>query len=237
MLRNPYAALEKNLGYRFRRRQRLEAALTHRSFRHESGGEVTLDNQRLEFLGDAALGLAAAAEVYARHPDMDEGALTQCRSRLTGARVLAQVARLAGLGDHMRLGRGERMSGGAERDSLLEDAFEAVLGAAYEDGGLPAVQKILRKVLWPRLEQLAAHHGTGNPKGDLQEYCQRRWKRGPKYERVAQAGPAHARWYTVEARLDDRVLGRGEGPNLREAEILAAEESLARLRAEKPESA
>lgn len=225
---HPYRALEKTLHYRFRERELLAAALTHRSFRFENR-DIEHDNQRLEFLGDAALGLVCAERLYVRFPKFDEGELTRIRSDFTSARGLSAIAREIGLGAHLRLGRGEQMSGGHERASTLEDAFEAVIGAAYLDGGMKAVEKIFDACWKTRLDQLGSGPAGDNPKGDLQEICQQRWKSSPRYRVAKEDGPLHARNYEIECVLDDRVLGTGRGPSKKLAEAEAAANALASL--------
>jgi ribonuclease-3 len=223
---NPYKPLEKSIGYRFRRRRHLETALTHRSHRFERP-DVGVDNQRMEFLGDAALSLVAAAYFYERFPDFEEGHLTRLRSSVSATESLAAIAREIGLGAYVRLGRGEQLSGGAERPTLLEDSLEAVIGAAYVDGGLKAVKKIFRRLFEPRVSEVPRLHR--NPKGDLQELCQRRWKHNPRYRVVREEGPAHQRRYVVEVRAGERLLATGEGASKREAESAAADAALAQV--------
>jgi ribonuclease-3 len=224
MMRNPYRAFERALGYRFRRRRRLEAALTHRSFVHESGEPVE-DNQRLEFLGDAALGLVAAHHLHEADPNLQEGDLTRLRSRIASTKALGVVAAHLGIGPLLRLGKGEDMTGGQHRLSNLCDALEAILGAAFLDGGLKAVQKIFRKHFVPLLDA-ADHQVVDNPKGALQEWAQRHALGIPRYVVVREEGPAHARTFTVEIRLRDRAIGTGRGTNKREAEQDAAFDAL-----------
>ncbi len=221
MIRNPYRPLEKKLGYRFRRRRHLETALTHRSFRFEAA-EPLPDNQRLEFLGDAALGLVTASHLHQSFPDLQEGDLTRVRSLLTNSKMLAKLAGLVDLGSYLRLGRGELQSGGHQRSSTLGDALESVLGAAFVDGGLRAVEKIFKKVFLPELETAARARWHDNPKGALQELAQRRWRTSPRYRTVSEEGPAHSRSFTVEVLISGQVVGIGTGLNKREAETQAA---------------
>ena len=218
---NPYKPLEKHLGYRFRRRVRLEQALTHPSFRHETA-ELDADNQRMEFLGDAVLNLVTAAWLYEHRPDDEEGRLTQVRSRVTSTEALGEIAADIGLGGYLRLGRGELKAGGARRAGTLADAIEAVLGAAFIDGGLKAVQKIFKKLVLPRIAALRLTHASDNAKGILQEICQRKWGRAPVYRKVSDEGPPHERTFVYEAVAGDRSLGIGEGPNRKVAEMRAA---------------
>jgi ribonuclease-3 len=217
--------LEKKLGYRFSRRRHLETALTHRSFRFESA-DVLSDNQRLEFLGDAALGLMAAAYLFEKYPDFQEGDMTRVRSQLTNTKTLARIAASVDLGLFLRLGRGELQSGGQSRSSNLSDCMESVIGGAFIDGGLKAVKKIFLKLFAPEVES-AVHDIWGeNPKGALQETSQRRWKASPRYRTIKEEGPAHARTFTVEALINGQVVGTGHGLNKREAEMEAARQAM-----------
>ncbi len=226
-------ALERRLGYRFRDRALLETALTHGSYRFETPG-VERDNQRLEFLGDAALALAAASWLYRKFPDDPEGPLTEARSRCIRRSSLASAARALDLGVGLKMGRGERLSGGPDRDSTLEDALEAVLGAVFLDGGWPAVERVFDRALKPVLEARADAGSTLNPKGELQEICQRDWKKGPGYRLLTQSGPAHHRQFEVEVVLEGRILARGAGTSLQKAETEAARAALRALREPEP---
>ena len=222
---HPYRPLEKIIGYRFWRRSRLQQALTHPSYSHEVG-EPAPDNQRLEFLGDAALGLAAAALLYGNRPDFNEGDMTKLRSLLTSTKALAAVATRIDLGSFLRLGKGELMTGGRQRPSILADALEAVIGAAYLDGGQRAVQAIFRSLFIPMLNELETTREIENPKGVLQEWAQRERGHNPRYQTVQEEGPAHQRIYTVEVTVGAEPMGRGLGPNKRDAESAAALDAL-----------
>lgn len=219
--------LEKLLGYRFRRKARLVAALTHPSFRHESDC-VEEDNQRLEFLGDAALGLVAAAHLYEQLPDQDEGALTHARSKLANRNALARIGERLELGSYLQLGRGEERSGGRQRASNLTDAVEAVIGAIFLDGGLKAVDKVFHK-LWHEDLTMPADTDAENPKGQLQEYSQKRWKVSPTYQVIEERGPAHAREYVCVVRINDQEYGHGCAMTKRAAEAEAAQIAMQQL--------
>lgn len=226
---NPYRDLEKAIGYRFRSKERLAEAFVHRSFRFEKGGDAGADNQRLEFLGDAALGLVAAAYLYERFPDKDEGLLTALRSRLTSGAALARIAKRIDLGNRLKLGKGEEQTGGRHRPSNLADCLEAILGAAFQDAGVKAVEAVFRHLFAPQLDPVETAEAEENPKGRLQQICQQRWKSSPVYTVMAEDGPLHAREYAIEARMDGRMLGRGRGASKRAAETAAAQEALAAL--------
>jgi len=225
---NPYKILEARLGYKFRTRELLEMALLHRSYRFEAKG-VAADNQRLEFLGDAVLGFLVAAHLYEVNTRGDEGILTELRSRVTSGRALAGVARQIGLGDFVRLGKGEEQAGGRLREALLADAMESVIGAAYLDGGVKAAGKIIAKILLPPGGAVAQGDWEENPKGKLQELSQRLYGRGPEYRCISEAGPAHQKHFVVEAIVGGARLGRGEGSSKRAAETVAAHVAVSKL--------
>lgn len=226
-------ALERRLGYRFRDRTLAETALTHSSYRFENPG-VERDNQRLEFLGDAAFALASAARLFREFPEYSEGALTEARSRWIRRSSLAAAARTLDLGASLKMGRGERLSGGPERDSMLEDALEAVLGAVFLDGGWRAAERVFERALKPLLESRTGPEPGHNPKGDLQEYCQARGRKSPEYRLAAQSGPDHRKQFDVEVLLEGRILAAGSGASLRKAETEAARAALRLVRESGP---
>ena len=229
---NPYRELEKRLGYKFGERELLEMALMHRSYRYEAK-DVASDNQRLEFLGDAVAGFLAAAHLYRMNRDGDEGTLTELRSRVTSGKALASVAREIGLGEFIRLGKGEERAGGREREALLADGLEAVIGAAYLDGGVKAAEKIVAKLLIPLLGAAPHQEWEENPKGKLQELSQRLYGHGPEYRCVSEKGPAHQKHFVVEAIVGGAKLGTGEGASKRAAETVAATAAVRKLMAGK----
>lgn len=226
--RNPYGELEKRLGYRFRDRSLLEMALTHRSFRYERT-DVTVDNQRLEFLGDAVLDLVLAEYLYSEFTEEDEGFLTSFRSRIASGRSLAKCGRHLGLGEFIKMGRGEESSGGRQRPSNLADALESIIGAVYLDRGLKGVQKLFDAVFAPVCRDLAGDAWSDNPKGKLQEYTQRNWKSSPEYRLISADGPPHARIFTVAAVLPDGKSSSASAGSKQQAEASAAMKLLAAL--------
>ena len=215
-----YRKLEQAIGYRFKRKDVLELALTHPSFRYENA-EAKDDNQRLEYLGDAVLSLISAEHLFKNNPDAREGDMSKLRSRLTEDRKLAQIGDSIGIGKFLRLGRGEEKNGGAERASNLADAVEAIIGAAWIDGGARAVNKIFKKVFIPELDELQGAAVKSNPKGDLQEYAQSQGFGIPAYETIETAGPEHDRVFTVEVTACGKTWKASAGSK-REAERLAA---------------
>lgn len=231
MAKRKYKELEQQLGYKFKDEELLEMALTHPSFRFETDG-VVFDNQRLEFLGDAVLDLLLADYLYAAFPDEAEGFLTAARSRLASGKALGAHGRRLGLGDYLRMGRGEETSGGRKRQAALADAIEALIGAAYIDKGYRGAARLFRHVIAPEREQLDGGAVAANPKGKLQEYVQSQWKRGPEYRIIDERGPAHARVFTVVVTLPDGSRCRGTACSKQQAEIMAAQAMLQRIRAD-----
>lgn len=226
--KNPYRDVEKDIGYAFRNRQLLATALTHRSFRFENQG-IEFDNQRLEFLGDAVLGLVAAAHLYEKFGDADEGTLTHLRSSIASGKALARVARRIRLGERLMLGKGEEQSGGRHRDSNLADVLESVVGAVYVDGGFKAADRVIRKLVMPELDADRENVWDQNPKGKLQEIAQRQWHCSPHYRIAGERGPSHSRLFTVEVLLNGVPMGRGRGASKREAETRAAISAIEKL--------
>lgn len=226
---NPYRELEKRLGYKFDSRALLEMALLHRSYRYETK-DIEADNQRLEFLGDAVVGFLVAAHLYRTQVSEDEGGLTEARSRVTSGKALAGIARDIGLGEFLKLGKGEDQGGGRLRENVLADAMEAVIGAAFLDGGIKAADKVVTKLLVPSLitpEQ--REEWEDNPKGKLQELSQRLYGRGPEYRCISEEGPPHKKQFVVEALAGGAVLGEGGGASKRAAEVLAAHAAVKKL--------
>ena len=212
----------------FRDPSLLERALTHRSYLNEYPGLALEDNERLEFLGDAVLDFVTGAWLYNRFPELPEGRLTSLRAALVKTDALAELALRIGLNEHLRLGKGESDSGGRGRTSLLADAFEAVLGALYLDQGLDAVKDYVEGLLPEEVDRILAEQGDRDAKSILQEWSQAEYGITPRYRTVSEAGPDHAKSFTVEARIGDKVVGRGEGLSKQAAAQAAASDALKR---------
>jgi ribonuclease-3 len=221
--RGPHAALERRLGYRFRRLELLERALTHRSHANEKGLEHNYE--RLEFLGDAVLGLIAGEWLFGEHPEVAEGELSALKSRLVSERALARYARSVALGEHLLLGVGEERSGGRDKRSLLADSMEAVIGAAFVDGGLRAARKVVLPMLG-RLSDETSGKDLRDPKTRLQERAQAEGWALPAYRGLEEAGPDHAKTFVVECVVGEEVTARGEGRSKKAAEQAAAAAAL-----------
>lgn len=220
-IKREHGVLEKRIGYRFKVPARLTEALMHRSFRYENAG-IAVDNERLEFLGDAVLCLLSAACVFETHPTISEGEMTAMRARVISGKALACCAQDVELGAFLRMGFGEERSGGRMRPTNLANALEAVIGAAFLDGGIRAAGKIFDKVIRPRLSDSASSAEPDNPKGMLQEYAQGLWKASPTYELISTEGPAHATVFTVRVTLPDKRTATSSGRSKQNAESAAA---------------
>ncbi|MGA7523172.1 MAG: ribonuclease III [Acidobacteriaceae bacterium] len=229
--------LEARLGYGFADEGLLALALTHSSRVHErsEAGPEMEDNERLEFLGDAVVGMLVAEGVYRRYAELNEGALTRLRGALVSRRHLAEVGRDLELGQHLLLGRGEERSGGRGKAALLANTMEAVIGAIYLDGGLEAARRLVEaQVVAPGVEALRARvtadGGMGDFKSALQELLQARRQGQPEYRTTRERGPDHQKEFFVEARAAGAVLAEGTGSTRKRAEQDAARRALERLR-------
>lgn len=222
------AALEHALGVSVSNRQLWERALTHRSYAFEAGG--TPDNERLEFLGDAVLQLVITDEIFRGLADAREGRLAKLRAAMVNTSRLADLARQVDLGSAVRLGRGEEQSGGRDKDSILADTLEAVLGAVYLDRGLVEVTAVIRRLFRPLIDELSTQHAALDYKTSLQELAAARLSALPVYE-VTDSGPDHDKEFVAVALVDGERLGRGEGRSKKAAEQEAAREAYVLLAA------
>ncbi len=212
-------ALGDRIGYRFVDRSLLELSLRHRSWCAENGDAES--NERLEFLGDAVLGWAVADLVFRRYPQDSEGALTARRINVVQEAALAAIAREIRLGPSLLLGNGEQQAGGADKASILSDAFEALLAAAYLDGGAAVAFDIVERLVGPHLAALSDRSGHHDHKTELQELCARNGRSAPSYS-VTSVGPDHAKVFTATVVVDGRQMGTGDGGSKKAAEQSAA---------------
>jgi ribonuclease III len=222
-------ALQSSLAYRFQNAALLEEALTHKSYVNEQKTAAGRHNERLEFLGDAALSLIISERLASMLPQSSEGALSKFKARLVSETVLAEVGRRVKLGSCLRLGRGEELSHGREKDSLLADALEAVIAAVYLDGGLDAARHVVFRLFAEELAQVATQRhqpGADDYKTQFQEWCQRRFDSLPQYVIVRESGPDHDKVFEVEVTVGGESVGRGVGRSKKEAEQLAARQAL-----------
>ncbi len=225
-------ALQQRLGYQFRDPALLRSALTHPSFLQDQPGAGP-GNQRLEFLGDSVLQLVLSEALFQLYPEEREGALSKRRATLTKGRFLSQLARDLGLDAALRLSQSEEQTGGRQRASILEDAFEALAGAVYLDSDFATVRRVVLAWYGSLPARLAALLGEDNPKGRLQELVQPvHGNRALRYEVTQAAGAPHEREYEVTVYLHDRLLGSGRGSSKKLAEEAAARAALGPLMAE-----
>lgn len=223
----PRRDLEDALGVRFRDQSIIEHALAHRSYCAEHP-EGSTSNERLEFLGDAVLGLVVTDYMFREYPDMPEGELAKLRASVVNAEVLAEVAREVHLGEALLLGKGEDASGGRAKASILADAMEAVIAAAYLDGGWDVAQHLVLRLLEPRIIEGAAGPGGHDYKTRLQELAARRFDQLPRYQ-VRHEGPDHSRRFFATVLLRGEPWGTGEGRSKKQAEQGAARAAWRRL--------
>ena len=222
-------SLEESLGVSFKERSLLRLAFVHSSYLNENPDQFPQSNERLEFLGDALIGLATAEELYRRYPDRPEGELTTQRSALVQRETLARVAKSLDLGNQLLMGLGEEASGGRERPSNLEATFEALVGALFLDQGYQAARTFVLETLADELLEADQRDPPKNPKSLLQELVQGNGGDAPSYRIVEVTGEDHARQFTAEAVVSGNVVGRGTGPRKSNAEQEAARNALKAL--------
>ena len=217
---------EEKLGYTFRNKALLENALTHSSYANEHRREGATSNERLEFLGDAILGLVVAEHLFRTHPDKPEGELTKLRAELVCEKSLAEVAGRLELGKVLKLGHGESHGGGSHRPSMLADAVEAVLAASYLDGGMAVPKDIITRFILQKEPRIS---GNQDYKTRFQELVQRHRDQVMAYALVEESGPDHNKTFTVEVSLNGEGVGTGTGSSKKRAEQDAARGAIAHL--------
>jgi ribonuclease III len=217
--------LQALIGYQFTDYQLLDEALTHASLARKAEPRRR-SNQRLEFLGDAVLQLALSEKLFHLLEEADEGTLSKARARLVSTTALAALARRLQLGDFLQMDRGEELSGGRQRDSILADSFEALIGAVFLDGGVTSCRAVVERLFAPELTDLLRTPEDQNPKGQLQELLQAINHQAPTYRLLNSSGPDHQREFVVEVLWGSQALARGHGRSKKEAEIAAAEQAL-----------
>jgi ribonuclease-3 len=204
----------------------LELAFTHRSFAYETG--ITTTNERLEFLGDSVLGLIVTEELYLKYPDLDESRLSPLRSGIVNMRALADIARTLELGKYIRLGKGEEVTNGRDKNSLLADALEALIGAIYLECGFEKSTQVVRELIKETLSSAMAKGAGLDGKTALQELLASTGKGAPEYQ-VTETGPDHDKSFTAVAMVSGEAISEGSGKSKREAEQSAARSALEKL--------
>src|SRR5499427_6557487 len=230
-LRDEFLSLQQAIGYRFRDRGLLEHAMTHTSKANEDVSGGVIDNETLEFLGDAVLGFVIADLLFAEFPEFDEGYKSKTKAALVSTTTLARQAERLHLGDHLLLGRGEEKTGGRRKQALLADTYEALIAAIYLDGGIDAARAFIKREFTP-LVDIARRHGVSEQdyKSGLQELVQARSQPLPEYRLVGTFGPDHEKRFEVEVLVGGESLARASGPSKKEAEQEAAKRALENLR-------
>jgi ribonuclease III len=222
-------SLEQTIGVTFKDRGLLTQALVHRSYLHEHPDSALPSNERLEFLGDAVLGLVIAEHIYHRYPELHEGNLTSLRAAVVRTQTLARLAANLHLGDYLLMSRGEEAGGGRGRSAILASSFEALLGALLIDRGLEATRSFIIAQLDAVLDEVVRDRLDRDDKSILQELVQGLLGITPLYRIIETTGPHHEPMFTVEVSAGVQILGRGSGRNKREAEQVAAAEALTRM--------
>ena len=223
------AVLQKRLGVSFNDLSQLRLALMHSSYVNENPDSALAANERLEFLGDAVLELVITEKLYRDLPQASEGEMTKLRAALVSRDTLAQLARAAGLGAHLYLGKGEEASGGRDKSANLASALEAVVAATFLDQNLPTARNLILRLLEKELEKVISRGGPVNYKTQLQELIQARGQPLPVYYLLEARGPDHEPQFTIEVRSGDTVLGQGLGKSKKQAEAEAARAALESL--------
>jgi len=221
------ANLEKELGYRFTDLRLLQLALIHSSYAFEH--DYHDNNEKLEFLGDAVLDLVIGHHLFGRYKSMREGELTRLRASLVNEQHLARMARMINLGQYLALGKGEDASHGRQKSSILSCAYEAVVGAVFEDGGYPTVCEIIERFFLPEIEGKKEELLIADAKSRLQEKLQEKYNEAPSYCIDAEDGPAHQKVFTISVVFREQVLGTGQAGSKKEAEQRAAAAALEKL--------
>ncbi|MEJ5230438.1 MAG: ribonuclease III [Pseudothermotoga sp.] len=225
----------ESLGYRFLEPRLIYTALCHSSYSHEQkqrGRKDVESNERLEFLGDAAIDLIIAEYLYTHFPDAPEGVMAKIKAAIASEEALAQIARDINLGSYLFLGRGEEITGGRDRDSILADTLEAVAAAIYIDGGVESLKKCLLSHFAKYAQEISEGKIVFDYKTHLQEITQERFRQLPEYILVDEKGPSHMKKFIVELRLNRKTIAFGEGLSIKEAEKDAAKKALEKLKGE-----
>jgi ribonuclease-3 len=217
--------LAKELNIQFNDFSLLKRALTHRSYLNENRG-VEKSNERLEFLGDAVLELIISDYLYKKYPNRPEGDLTSFRSAIVRTESLAEASRELNYGKYLRMAKGEEESGGRDKDYILANTFESVLGAIYIDQGYEVCKDLVERILISKIDYIVEHRLDIDSKTKIQERAQAEYKETPTYEVIEEHGPDHDKEFVVVVKIGDRVLGQGKGASKQKAEEAAAENGL-----------
>lgn len=226
-----YEAIEKVIGYTFKRKQTLTNALTHRSYSNElrKQGKVQYNNERIEFLGDAVLELVVSDYLYRTYPDHQEGVMTLARAAVVKTTSLAEEVVKLGLGEFLIMGHGEEKTGGRNKEYLLANLYESLVGAIYFDGGMKKASAFIEMTLFEKIQKAVEQKDYTDSKTRLQEITQQDYKITPTYTIIQESGPAHERIYVAAVHIGDKKLSEGSGSSKQKAEESAAEKALGLL--------
>ena len=225
-----WSSFQDDIGYKIKDRKNFVNALLHSSFSNSLEDYDFHSNERLEFLGDAVLNLAVGDFLYRRYPEKSEGELTKMRAVLVSQKVLAKKGKELNLGKYVILGQGEEKTGGRKKESILAGTLEAIIGAIYLERGPKSVKKFIEENILYEFQTILSGCDVKNYKGELLEYCQQNHKKTPKYLLKKERGAEHLKTYTIEVKIEEEVLGIGEGSSKKEAEQRAAESTLKNLK-------
>lgn len=225
----PQEELQSKLGYTFSNTDLLEQALKHRSYVYAAEEGSIASNERLEFLGDAVLDLVITEYLYSQFKNKREGELTQIKSLLVSKVILAEKGRSIGLGEYLYLSKEENLAGGRKRTSIIGDAFEALLGAIYLDGGLDAAHAFVDRIILANVDDILSNGNYLNFKSLLLEHTQSAGRGHPRYLAISEEGPDHRKIFSIEVTIQGDRLGEGQGRSKKEAQQMAAKDALQRL--------
>jgi ribonuclease III len=220
---------ESKIGLKFKDKELLKRSLTHRSFLNENKDEELKNNERLEFLGDAVLELVISEYLFNTYPERAEGDLTSFRAAVVKTDSLAKISKQLGIGEFLLMSKGEEMTGGREKDYLLANTFEAIIGALYLDQGYEPVKEFLIKHLVPQISTIVKYRLDIDSKTKLQETTQTKFKTTPVYKVIKEKGPDHDKVFTVAVMIKGKIYGEGEGITKQKAEDAAAGQALRKL--------
>lgn len=227
------SSLQDIIDYRFKNEKLLDTALTHSSYANEITGDPTNGNERLEFLGDAILDAVVSYFLFVEFPEKEEGELTKMRAQIVCEKSLGHVGKITGINEFVRLGKGEDLSGGRERISIIADAVEALIGAVFIDGGLENVKRVVSHLFSKIFTEVLSGHFVEDYKTELQELLQRNGDKDLRYQVISEEGPDHAKIFTTAVSSDQVRIGTGRGTNKKEAEQAAARDALINMQSKR----
>ena len=229
ILFNNLITLEKSIKYSFNNKSNLLLALTHSSFANENKKLKLYSNERLEFLGDAVLNMVISEKIFLDYPDLNEGEMTKIRAAIVCETSLAKYANKINLAEYLLLSKGEELTGGRSRPSILADVFEALIGAIYIDGGINKAKKFINNVMRNAIDEVIENQEDPDYKTHFQEIIQRKGENKIQYEVIEEKGPDHDKIFVTQLKVNEKVMGKGRGKSKKAAEQNAAKDALERM--------